>query len=145
MGFRIMAHPSLSVRSSYLILVSGIIGGLYTFYMFPIDYLAGSSPFWDSPPTTDIKQAVTAVHFYVGDGWWFPIFRTMKIAPPVGVSIIFNDPLPLFALVAKLLHSSTTYFGLWAAVSYILQPVALVTLLLSLGVRSYVACIAASV
>jgi hypothetical protein len=132
-----------------LILIGGSIGVIYTFYLFPLDFLAGTSPFWQAPPSADLATQLAGARYYIGDGWWFPIFRTIKIAPPDGTSIVYMDTLPFFAVIVKLLRASVSpawvYFGIWIAVCYVLQAVSSVILIIALGVRSYTASIAIAV
>jgi len=127
----------------------GGIGAIYTFYLFPLDFLAGIGPFWQAPPIADLATEIAGVRYYLADEWRFPLFRTLYIAPPDGISILYMDALPLFAIVAKLLRNAASsgwvYFGIWIALCYILQAVSAVILTMALGFRSYTASIAGAV
>lgn len=132
-----------------LILIAATIGAIYTLYLFPRDFLMGTSAFWRAPPIADLDTQIAGARYYTSDAWWFPIFRTVKIAPPYGTSIIYMDTLPVFAVIAKLLryiiNPGGVYFGIWIAVCYVLQAISSIILLMAVGVRSYAASIAGSV
>src|SRR5713226_488597 len=85
-------------RPVSLLIMAIVAGAFYTLYLFPLDFLAGSSAFWESPPSDDWKDYIIGMRYYLGDGWHFPILRTVKMDPPDGVSIVFTDSLPLFAV-----------------------------------------------
>jgi uncharacterized protein DUF6311 len=131
-----------------LAVIGGIIGVLYAMYMFPPDFLAGSSRFWEAPPTEDLETQISSVRYYIRDAWHFPIFRTVKIDPPKGISIVYTDSLPLFAIAAKFLKGifgrEGNYFGVWLGICYVLQAVSAVMLLASLSMRTYFAAVAAA-
>jgi hypothetical protein len=118
---------------------SAATGIAYVLYLFPIDFLTGQGGFWKAPPIEDIATEIAGLRYYVSDEWRFPLFRTVKIAPPDGISITYMDALPLLAVCAKLLRRAFAiewnYFGLWIAVCYVLQGVSTVVLLRSIGVR----------
>jgi hypothetical protein len=118
---------------------SAVIGIVYVLYLFPIGFLAGYGGFWQAPPIEDIATGIAGLRYYVSDEWRFPLFRTVKIAPPEGISITYLDTLPLLAMCARLLKRAFAiewnYFGLWIAVCYVLQSVSTVVLLRSVGVR----------
>jgi len=144
------AFPRIALpRPFRLAVVGGIIGVLYAIYMFPPDFLAGSSRFWEAPPTEDLGTQISSVRYYIRDAWHFPIFRTVRIDPPGGISIVYTDSLPLFAIAAKFLKGifggEGNYFGVWLGICYVLQAVSAVMLLASLSVRTHFAAVAAAV
>src|SRR5215469_9025699 len=89
--------PHASSLSTSIILAA-VIGFLYAGYLFPVAFLDGSSRFWRTPPIEDIATELAGLTYYVSDEWRFPIFRTVPISPPNGVSIVYTDSLPLLAL-----------------------------------------------
>src|SRR5215510_7897670 len=72
-----------------LIGIGAIAGTIYVLYLFPLNFLAGTSPFWQGPPIADLATEIAGIRYYLGDAWLFPLFRTVKIAPPDGTSIIY--------------------------------------------------------
>jgi hypothetical protein len=130
----------LSERSAWPnYLLSLAIGLLFVFWLFPVDFILGQGPYWTTP-RCDALQHVIGMRYFLADEWHFPLFRTTLIAPPEGVNVIYTDSLPLFALTAKLLRpwltADVNYFGVWFFLTYILQGLAAVFLLRSLGVKT---------
>src|SRR5690349_1959140 len=82
-----------SGSSCALLGISAIIGLVYTFYLFPVDFLVGRGAFWREPPIEDIATGVAGMRYYAHDEWWFPLFRTVKIASPQGISVTYLDTL----------------------------------------------------
>jgi hypothetical protein len=143
------AEPSFFSAPAVLIGIALLLGTVYALYLFPPDFLAGTSPFWQSPPTDDIKVQLSGARYFTMDQWHFPLLRTTKINPPDGISIIYTDALPLFAVAAKCLvtifNIRWLYFGSWVGICYLLQPASMALLLISLGIRSPIANFAAIV
>ncbi|MCI0563231.1 MAG: DUF6311 domain-containing protein, partial [Nitrososphaera sp.] len=151
-----MRHQSLLsqerkdlVRITGLAFFAAAIGFGYALYLFPIDFLAGSGPWWNDAAPQDVKALITGMRYFIADDWQFPIFRTLKVNPPEGIVIIYTDSIPLLALVAKALRQIVgvhwNYLGIWVGAAYVLQAVSTVILLLSLGVRTFVPCMTAAV
>src|SRR5437870_1667904 len=133
------------VGSTGLVFFAAAIGSGYTLCLFPIDFLAGSAPWWNDAAFDHVKMAITGMRYFIADDWQFPIFRTLKINPPEGLVIIYTDSIPLLAFVGKALRPILgvhwNYLGIWVCAAYLLQAVSIVVLLLSLGVRTFVPCI----
>ncbi len=137
------------VRTTVLVFFAAAIGFAYTLHLFPVDFLAGSSPWWNESAPDDIKQAIIGMRYFIADDWQFPIFRTLKVNPPEGTVIFYTDSIPLLAFVAKALRQVLgvhwSYLGIWVCAAYVLQAVSIVVLLLSLGIRTFVPCMIAAV
>jgi hypothetical protein len=92
---------------------------------------------------------LSAARYFLHDSWRFPIFLTKLIMPPDGVSVVFLDVNPLFAIFAKLWFKLTgltvNYFGPWIAPCYGLQGAAFLFLCRSLGLRGVVPAIVCTV
>ncbi len=135
-------HVPAPLRSAYPVPgIGATIGLAYAFYLFPLDFFEGHGAFWQAPPIEDIATEITALRYYVADQWHFPLFRTVGIAPPRGISITYMDALPLLAVFAKFLKHvfsvEWNYFGLWIGLCYVLQGLSAVFLLQALGVRGW--------
>ncbi len=75
-------------RSAYTLPgIGAIIGLAYALYLFPLGFFEGRGAFWEAPPIEDLATEITALRYYVADQWHFPLFRTVGIAPPRGISI----------------------------------------------------------
>ncbi|TAJ85697.1 hypothetical protein EPO44_16215, partial [bacterium] len=137
------------MRTTGLVFFAAAIGLGYVLYLFPMDFLAGSAPWWNDAATEDVKQEIIGMRYFIADDWQFPIFRTLKVNPPEGIVIIYTATIPLLALVAKALRQilgvHRNFLGIWVSAAYVLQPVSIVVLLLSLGVRTFVPCMTAAV
>jgi len=135
-------HVPAPLRSAYPVPgIGATIGLAYAFYLFPLDFFEGHGAFWQAPPIEDIATEITALRYYVADQWHFPLFRTVGIAPPRGISITYMDALPLLAVFAKFLKHvfsvEWNYFGLWIGLCFVLQGLSAVFLLQALGVRGW--------
>jgi hypothetical protein len=122
---------------SYLLALA--VGLLFAFWLFPADFILGIGPRWAAPGDNDVKQNIIGMRYFLADEWRFPLFQTQLVAPPVGINIIYTDSIPLFALIAKLLQplfpEPVNYFGIWYFLTYVLQGIAAVFLLRSLGIN----------
>ena len=144
-----ITEPRASLLHRMLSIIIVVLGSLfYILYLFPLNFLDGTSSFWESPPIEDIATQISGLRYYISDQWRFPLFRTVGLDPPDGISIIYTDSLPIFAVFAKLLHhvfaTHFNYFGLWIGLCYILQAISAVVLLVSLGVRGHIPALAAA-
>jgi hypothetical protein len=105
-------------------------------YLFPLQFLSGQGFFFENG---DAAQHVSGWLFFEQDSWHFPLLKTERLNYPEGISIAFTDSIPLLALPMKLLSGVLPdgfhYFGLWHAVSYLLQALAAVFLIRALGIR----------
>lgn len=113
-----------------------LMAGGMIFYLYPLSFLAGKGAFFEGG---DASQNVSGWLFFRQDSWHFPILKTDWLSYPQGVSIAFTDSIPLLALPLKLfatvLPEDFHYFGIWHAISFVLQGVGAVFLIRSLGVR----------
>jgi len=144
------ALPSQGRASAVLVyLLSALIGLILAAALFTPAVLLGTGPFWAAPNYPDMQQHLSAARYFLHDSWRFPIFLTRLIMPPAGVSVVFLDVNPLFALFAKLWFKLTglavNYFGPWIALCYALQGAAFLFLCRSLGLRGIVPAIVCTV
>ena len=111
-------------------------------------FIAGTGGKWVRPEN-DYVAYLVAWHYYVVDAWRLPLFALPAMGYPEGGSVLFNDALPLTAVVTKLLYQRTGIlvnpFGWWILLTYVLQGTMAARLVCAAGVRSVAACIAAAV
>ncbi|GAA4296428.1 hypothetical protein GCM10023142_35140 [Anaerocolumna aminovalerica] len=73
----------------------------------------------------DISQHYLGWRYYRESNWSFPIGLIEGLAYPSKFSIIYTDSIPLFAVIFKvmspILPETFQYFGIWGAVSFMLQ------------------------
>jgi hypothetical protein len=99
-------------------------------------------------PENDLNAYLVAWHYYIVDGWRFPLFNIPAMGYPEGGSVLFNDALPLTALPTKILFKLTGVavnpFGWWIFLTYVLQGAMAARLVCALGARSMWAAAAAA-
>ncbi|MBH3341402.1 hypothetical protein I5L51_19995 [Pseudomonas mendocina] len=104
--------------------------------LYPLTFLMGHGAFFEGG---DASTNVAGWLFFRHDSWHFPLLKTTALGYPEGTSIAFTDSIPLLALPLKLfshvLPEDFHYFGIWHALSYLLQASGAVFLIRSLGVR----------
>jgi hypothetical protein len=127
-----------------LILISIIISTSYFMLIYPISFLLGDGAYFYSG---DAAQHVSGWHAYIADQWRFPLLRTEILNYPDGVNIAFTDSIPLLAITLKIFKSFIAegfhYFGWWHAFSFVLQGIAAVFIMRSVGHKSLVSILAA--
>ncbi|MDI1366425.1 MAG: DUF6311 domain-containing protein [bacterium] len=110
--------------------------------IFGFDFALASAKFWTNPKN-DMIAMTAGFEALLRDPWAFPPTLTSHLnGQPV--SIVFTDSIPWLALVLKALGLGHVFnpLGLFLLLSYILQPVAMQTLLRALGVRDFWALLA---
>jgi hypothetical protein len=120
-----------------LYVAGGCLGLAVFFAVTDASFLAPSGPRWQWP-TGDLGTYCVAIEYFVRDAWRFPLFSIPAMGYPEGGSVIYNDAVPLAALVAKLVAtaSGSSVNPLpWAFLAaYVLQGVMAVRLVRALGV-----------
>lgn len=93
--------------------------------------------FWGADIPNDLTQHITGFYALRNSPWGFPLLYTRLLGHPEGISVFFTDSIPLlavpFKLISPLLPADFHYFKLWIFAAFLLQPVAAVTLIRSLG------------
>jgi hypothetical protein len=111
-------------------------------------FIAGTGGKWIRPENDYIAYLV-AWNYYVIDAWRFPLFELPAMGYPEGGSVLFNDALPLTALLTKALYHAAGVrvnpFGWWILLTYVLQGAMAARIVRAVGVRSLLACAAAAV
>ena len=110
----------VEVAARYPLLAFGI-GIAAALLIFPSALLFGASSYWDHIKG-DAAANWIGYEAFARDAWRWPLFNTTLLSPPAGVNIIFTDPIPLLALVGKLVFKLTgvlpNYFGFWLLFAY---------------------------
>lgn len=120
-----------------ILAAAALAGWLHLQLVVPTGILLASHGFWQFPPG-DIAFNVLGTESFLRDrSWFFPFAVTSGLlSNGQQVSIVFTDSAPWIAILAKLLgEDELSVMGMSLALSFILQPVAFVTLLWTLGVR----------
>jgi hypothetical protein len=70
-GTNVPRARASSPHPGTMILIGGIIGAIYTIYLFPLDFVVGTAPFWQRPPISDLATEIAGTRYYISDAWWF--------------------------------------------------------------------------
>jgi hypothetical protein len=131
-------HRQLALETNPLIapLFACLIGFALPLSLFPAGLIFGLPSYWDSVTGDNAANWIGYVAF-ARDDWRWPLFQTLLAAPPAGINILFTDPIPLLALLGKIVFKATgylpNYFGFWLLASYMLQSLSAYALLRQLG------------
>lgn len=108
--------------------LAALAGILLAFAVFPAGLLLGLDSYWAMPPDGDNAANLIGYEAFARDGWRWPLFHSVLLAPPAGVNVVFTDLIPLGALMGKLVFRATgwlpNYFGAWLLLAYALQGLA---------------------
>lgn len=87
-------------------------------------FIAGTGGQW-SRPGNDFNAYLVAWNYYIIDAWRLPLFSVPAMGYPEGGSVLFNDALPLTALLTKAIYHLAAVrinpFGWWIFLTYVLQ------------------------
>lgn len=127
---------------------AAILGTLFAATLLPMPMLLGDGAVWWNPPA-DLAQNLAGHLAFQAEAWRWPPLLARNLMWPDGVSIAMTDSNPVFSVAAKLLAGMVgrpvNLFGAWLAVCWVLQPVAAVYAVRSLGARSLPSALAAAV
>jgi hypothetical protein len=119
--------------------LAAFIGLAVACLAFDWHFLDGTAPLW-TWPSGDRAAYLTPILYFVRDPWRLPLFALPQMGYPEGGSVIYNDAIPIGALVSKLLYDLTgrvvNHVGWWVLVSYPLQAVMGVRLVRAMGERT---------
>lgn len=141
-----MPRPASRLTGGYA--AAALLGAWFVWLMLPADVLLGTGRVWQAPPA-DLAQNLTGHLAFQQEPWGWPLLNARSLRWPEGVSIALTDSNPLVSVLAKLAAGSlggpVNLFGLWLGLCLLLQPVAAVYVVRSLGAGSFGAAAAASV
>lgn len=126
-------------RNLALVVVAGLLGLVHLWLTVGSGLVLPSDPFWRLPHA-DTSQSVLGAEAFARDpAWHFPLASTSRLlGGGKPISIVYTDSAPWFAILLKALGlgvADVSCIGLVAILSVVLQPIAFLVLLLSLGVR----------
>jgi hypothetical protein len=110
-------------------LIASLIAGIYILYLFPLGFLAGKGALFERlAPLISLSGWWS----FKADSWHFPLLHTQLLNAPEGANIAVTHSIPLLALVFKPFNAWLApefhYFGIWFALSYLLQSISAVLL-----------------
>ncbi|MGO4388326.1 DUF6311 domain-containing protein [Microvirga sp. 2YAF29] len=123
------------------------MGLSFSFLLFPADMLLNRWAWWGGV-TGDNATGVIGSLYLAQDQWNWPITLTRLFNPPEGVNIVFTDPIPIGALIGKIIFQLTgilpVHMGSWILLSYGLQSFIAWLIFRQIGLSPIVALAAAA-
>lgn len=123
---RLHMFKKITLKKS-LPLLFVIVASFGTFFYLFSELLAPTYIDWILNIKSDPFQHFISGFFYRIGPWTFPLNAPM-IAYPTGISIVFTDAIPIFAIFFKLLYTlgllpqaPIQYFGIWLLLCFLLQ------------------------
>ena len=131
-----------------LFVVAGTIGLGFAWWVLGWEGIKGTSDYWQTTHN-DALQGIAALRYYLHEPWSWSVLEVASYGAPLGTNLILTDSIPLLAVPAKAVSAvfpdDFHYFGYWLALSFVLQPVAMVALQASLDVRNLITALAGSI
>jgi hypothetical protein len=113
------------------------VGAIVAVASLAVPFITGTGEVW-LRPADDFNAYLVPWHYFLADRWRFPLLDIPAMGYPEGGSVLFNDALPLGALVTKVLYSLSGFrvnpFGWWTALTYVLQGAMTARLMAAVGV-----------
>jgi hypothetical protein len=145
----------LRPRPLSLLLCLSLAGAAaFSFCVFDIGFLLGTSPYWQAPrgllgnSWADISTALSGYNYFVRDAWTLPLFQTSKLGAPDSVNIIFTDSIPIVAIFGRLLYRATGLlvnpYGVWTALCFVGSALGMTALVFMRGQRGLAAALTAT-
>src|ERR1700712_5656370 len=136
-----------SASPSRLVVAGAAVGVVVALAVLAPRFITGTGGRW-LRPDNDFNAYLVSWFYFVVDRWRFPLFSIPAMGYPEGGSVLFNDGLPLTAIVTKLLFGVSGLlvnpFGWWIFLPYVLQGAMAARIARALGSRSVVAAAAAA-
>lgn len=114
------------LRGQGLVLMGGLLGLIMFVSLFGFGTLNPFNDSWIFNSSGDLKQHYTGWQYY-RDAPWHPLNlgKIDGLAHPFGISFVYLDVIPLFAIFFKIFNSilpeTFQYLGLFTAMSFVLQ------------------------
>ena len=142
-----------NISNKTAVCIALLFGASYVVYTYGAPVAFGYGAFWDNPITfggysSDASISLSGYYWIAQDSWRWPLLSLPHAASPDRVNGFLFDPIPILALIAKLIRSFgggvVNLFPLWRLAAFALNATALVALVRSLGQRSVLATILAA-
>ena len=114
------------LNSSFFVFIcGGLLGALFFIFIFGTAILDFTYTDWIMRGFYDVSTHHLGWKLFRDSAWYFPFGLMDNIVYPFKISIMYNDSIPLFAIIFKLLSpvlpEKFQYFGLFGILCYILQ------------------------
>ncbi|HOV13874.1 MAG TPA: DUF6311 domain-containing protein, partial [Spirochaetota bacterium] len=105
-----------------MVFICGLLGVLAFITIFGIKVLDVTYIDWITDGF-DLQQHYFGWSFFRNDTWHFPLGKTINYGYPFGISVVYTDSIPLFAIFFKLfkgiLPEQFQYFGIFSLMCFI--------------------------
>src|ERR1700730_1291471 len=138
-----------------LLVLAGAVGAFWAVSIFDWRFVTGRSAFWQFPHGTipysgnDMAQVLVGYLYYVQSPWHLPLFYVSALRAPTGINVIYTDPVPILALIGKLIHSltgvTTNLYGAYFFLCFALPGIMMTLILTEARVRYALAAIIAAI
>jgi Family of unknown function (DUF6311) len=129
------------------LLLGGLVGLVVGLLALDPQFIFGTGGKWIRPEN-DYNAYLVAWNYFLRDEWRLPIFSVPSMGYPEGGNVLFNDGLPLTALITKVVYGVSgaivNPFGWWILLTFVLQGALAARVVQSTGVRSIPAAVAAA-
>ena len=132
--------------------ISATLGALYALTMFSPEFILGIGGFWDAPAgimagsIADMETTFSGYTYFVRDEWRLPLLYVPQLGTPEGSNAGMTDVVPWVALLGKeIFHVFGLYinpYGVWTALMFVGNGMAMTFLLRAVDQRSLLATIA---
>lgn len=146
------AYLFLALPASGAAAISFLLGLLYAATMFSPAFIFGIGGFWDAPAgimagsIADMETTFSGYMYFVRDEWRFPLLHVPQLGTPEGSNAGMTDVVPWVALLGKaIFHVLGLYinpYGIWTALMFVGNGMAMTFLLRAVEQRSLLATIA---
>jgi hypothetical protein len=121
-----MRYINKEKSTFYLLIFLSFLPGIIVFlYYFDLSIIDPSNTAWIINGGGDLLQHYLGSYAFRVDSWHFPITKTVLLAYPEGVSIVYSDSNPLLSIISKLLvwvfPAHYQFVGVWYLLCWILQ------------------------
>jgi hypothetical protein len=143
----------LSARSTLTgLATAGAIGLAFVLWLFPLSFLAGTSPFWDFPHGVVAGSDADFATVMIGDTYYAhahgPTLAAQNLDYPAGTNVAMLDGVPLVALAQRAVFALTgivpNLLALWIGFCFVANAVSFAWLLTTLRVKGLVPIAAGS-
>lgn len=133
--------------------IAGLIGLAYAFALLGPSFLDQDSIYWQRPVGLaggpfDLKTNLAGYFWVLRETWQWPLLWLPNVDAPAGMNAYQFDSMPGLALAAKLLRSfslgTNNLYPAWIMAAFVLNAVALVSLVRALGQKGLLATVVAA-
>ena len=138
-----------------LLVLAAAVGAIWAASLFDWSFVTGQHAFWEFPKGTvggsqnDMATALVGYLYYVQSPWQLPLFYVSALGTPTGVNVIFTNPVPIVALIGKLIRSLTgataNPYGAYLFLCFSLPGVMMTLVLIAAKIRYALAAILAAI